>query len=152
MKNNTFLALLAIVLVVSVLFGALTVMPSSAAPSLAAPTPVAGINRAANKFWLQSRFVSGAQTADSRVCVESAGYDLMDLQYVLDQGTVNTTTIKIQYTNDQVTFIDGASIVTANAADTSGLLQYPLFGRYTCVNTDVVNANPLTTTVIGILK
>jgi len=79
----------------------------------------------------------------------------MDLQWGIDQTlltTMNTTTLKLQFSNDGVNWIDGASFVSANVADANDMQQYAIFGRYARVYADVSNTNPLTLTVIGVAK
>jgi hypothetical protein len=98
-------------------------------------------------------FSARALAADTRSdCIESAGYDLMDIQYTVDQSTTNTITLKIQMSNDLVTYIDGLSAVSANAADASDMKQFQLFGRWTCINADVANANVITITARALFK
>lgn len=129
---------------------------STAAPAMI-PTPVS-ITRPGNGVAPEYPiFFNGvALTADTRSsCFEVPEYSAVDLQYLVDQTlatTVNTTTLKLQFSNDLVTFIDGAAIATSNITDTSDMLQLAIFGRYTCVYADVSNTNPITWTVLGVVK
>lgn len=83
-------------------------------------------------------------------------YQRTDVQYVFDQtvvaGAPNTTTVKLQFSNDGTNWEDGATIATANAADGAALSQQAVYGKFMRVNADVSNSNPVTLTVIGILK
>jgi hypothetical protein len=129
---------------------------STAAPA-AIPTPVS-VTRPGNGVAPEYPiFFNGVVlTADTRSsCFEVPEYSAVDLQYLVDQTlvtTVNTTTLKLQFSNDLVTFIDGATIASANVADGSDMLQLAIFGRYTCVYADVSNTNPITWTVLGVVK
>lgn len=126
----------------------------TAAP-MAAPTP-ASVTRPgsgeAPEFPVF--FNSLSITADTRSsCFEVPEYSTVDLQYAIDQSSNNTMTVKLQFTNDLVTFVDGVAIVTDNAADATGMQQYQLFGRHTCVYADVITSTfPVTLTVIGVVK
>lgn len=148
-------ALLIVGLVVALLVSINGVPRVSAAPAagpLAVPTPV--VSSRAGRNWTPVTFLNGvAVTADTRTgCAETAAYDLLDLQYSIDQGTTNTVTLKLQFTNDEVVFVDGLTIASANTSDIDNLLQFQTFGRYTCIYVDVTNSNPLTVTLKGIAK
>lgn len=123
---------------------------------LAAPTPVS-INPASAAAvpatFLQTRVV----TADLNSAVQNIqNGGKMDLQWVFDQTVVaaaaNTTTLKLQFSNDGVNWVDGASFVAANSADVNDMNQFAIFGRYARVNVDVSNSNPVTITAIGLAK
>jgi hypothetical protein len=152
MKKNSYLWAIAMA---ATLFLALLVSlpanrpaPATAAPA-AAVTPVASANLSDASPRVASFFDARAITADTRACFDLAAYELLDLQYVIDQGTTNTTTLKIQHSNDNVNFTDGATAVSANTADASALAQHALFGRYNCVYADVANTNTITITAMG---
>ncbi len=147
----------AIVLVASLLalFALAPVDGTLAAPA-AAPTPVAAVQRSPAPEFPQF-FRTKVITEDTRSdCFEVPDYAVVDLQYLIDQtavaGAPNTTTLKLQFSNDLVTYIDGTNVVSGNVADGSDLQQYQLFGRHTCVYADVTNSNPLTLTVSGVVK
>jgi len=103
-------------------------------------------------------FFNGNITADARVCVDLSNYQKIDLQYIIDQGTTNTTTLKLQWSNDYNAttatgnFEDQSTIVSANAADAHGGQQYALVGQWNCVFADVTNSNVLGLKVIGVAK
>lgn len=139
------------VLLLSALWLAMPPRETTAAP-MAAPTPVTQTQRGAPgvlSFWGSPT----ALTADGNSAVlDVADFEIMDLHYVIDQGTTNTITLKIQMSNDNVNWTDGTTIVTNNAADTSVMQQYHVFGRFARINADVVNANAVTVTVISLGK
>lgn len=125
----------------------------SAAP-VAVPTPVS-VSRAVAKWFPVTYWDTAPLTADARAeCFETAANDLIDIQYVIDQGAgvPNTTTIKLQHSVDNSTFIDGVSLVTSNSADASDLEQFQVFGRYTCLYADVSNTNAVTLTIKAVVK
>jgi hypothetical protein len=147
----------AIVLVAS-LFVAVALVPATgtqAAPSFA-PTPVAAVQRSpAPEF--PTFFNAKVLTADTRSsCFEVPDYAVVDLQYTFDQTFVdlapNTTTLTLQWSNDNVNYVNGLAVVTNNITDTTDLQQYQLFGRHACVYADVTNTNPVTLTVLGVVK
>jgi len=79
-------------------------------------------------------------------------YEALDLHYVIDQGTTNTVTIKLQYSNDGSNWADGAAIVSANVADANEMVQKYNVGAYTRLYATLANSNPITITVIGLAK
>lgn len=121
----------------------------SAVPA-AAPTPVTYSGQAGNNQ--KVAFFNGNITADTRACFDLSNFKAVDLQYILDQGTVNTTTVKLQWSNDNVNFEDTATVVSANAADAHGGNQFLLFGQYNCIYADVANTNTLGVKVFGVAK
>jgi hypothetical protein len=156
-KRGTWVAL-PLLLTVLLLVGMLLSVRAgniSAAP-VAAPTPVAvNVYPSSVSDWSFVTFWDGstALTADGLgSCVESAGYSIADVQYSIDQGTTNTTTVKLRFTNDKVTYSDGVNVVAANAADASDLQPFGLYGRYVCLYADVANSNAITITANAVLK
>jgi len=152
------------VVVVAVVLLALLLVPLSTANAtipqpLAIPTPVSAPahSTALNAPEFPTFFNAKALTDDARSsCFEVPEYSVIDLQWLIDQTIVNTTantiTLKLQYSNDNVNFVDGASFVSANVADASDMQQYNLFGRHTCIYADVSNTQTVTVTVIGTVK
>lgn len=124
--------------------------PTQAAPP-SAPTPVADFlmplkNAAA--FPLQS---ATAITADTNTTgVEVMNMSAVDVQYIIDHGTLNTTTLKIQYSNDNSNWVDGITLVSASAADGTSITRVPVFGRWIRVNQDVATTDTITITVLAV--
>lgn len=155
---NTRIGLVAAVAVVLLvgLFALMTVSaPSAQAGLLAAPTPVSGTytgGTLARSVTLYDSTVA-TSTAFGGNGVSVLTGDRVDLQYVIDQPTsVNTMTLKLQFSNDLVNWVDGATIVTDNAADANVMQQYLVFGNYARINIDGANTNEATVKVIGVLK
>lgn len=123
-------------------------LPASglAAPG-AAPTPVTGFYSPDGNYF--SVLEARAVTTDTRYIVESslASFEQADIQYLVDQGTVNTTTVTIQFSNDKVNWVSGPALVSSNAADGGDLTPFRVFGRYTAFYVDVTNTNPVTWTI-----
>ncbi len=151
LKRATAVVAVALLFVGMLLFGLNTAQAANPGP-LAAPTPVSvsAAAAAAGEAVLFSGSVITEDTGSARVPV--AAFQRTDIQYVIDQGTTNTVTLKLQFSNDGVTWEDGATIANANAADGAALSQQMVFGKYARVYADVANTNPLTVTVIGVLK
>ena len=149
--NKRLIVTVAALLLVALL-GSLLLSPAhpvDAAP-FAAITPVSfsGQSSASNKV----TFFNGNIAADTRTCVDLSNYSKIDLQWVIDQGTVNTTTVKLQWSNDNVNFEDSATVASANAADTHSGQQYVLAGQYNCIYADVTNSNALSLKILGVAK
>ncbi len=90
---------------------------------------------------------SGASNA-----MQLSKYEVLDLQYVIDQGTTNTTTLKIQFSNDNTNWSDGINVVANNAADANAMQQFNNFGRYTRLYATLTNANAVTITARAVAK
>lgn len=154
MKNRSGLAFVAVLVALVMLVSLSRGFDASAAPA-AAPTAVAvNVYPSGSSDWAMAEFWPGtAITSDRRsTCVESAGFSIADIQYNIDQGTTNTTTLTLQFTNDKVTYSNGVNVVASNAADASDLQPFALYGRYVCLYADVTNSNAVTVTAIGVLK
>lgn len=151
MKTNRFIPFVAGLLLFA-LIASLYILPAGqgANVALAAATPVSyGATTGTNS---KVTFFNGNVTADTRVCFDLSNYNKVDLQWIIDQGTVNTTTIKLQWSNNNVNFEDTATVANANVADANGGQQYNLFGQYNCVNADVTNSNALGLKIYGVAK
>lgn len=127
----------------------------TAAPA-AIPTPVS-VNHSGSFADVPVFFSTAVITADGGSNAQNIqNHQVADLQWLLDQtlvsGAMNTTTLKLQFSNDGSNWIDGATFVTNNVADAGDMQQYAIFGRYARVYADVSNTNPLTVTVIGVAK
>jgi len=127
---------------------------ASAAPQ-AAVTPVAdvvhsGVRSDNLTFWTTEVITEDGCSA----LLNIADHAKVDLQWVIDQGTTNTTTFSLRWTNTGSTanLITDATVVSANAADATAGGQFSLFGRQACVYADVANTNPLTITFLGVAK
>jgi hypothetical protein len=130
---------------------------SGATPSYAdtVPTPAAVQAGSGGTGWLAVTFDSAdAMTADEGSSgFQLAGYDTLDVQFIVDQGTsTNTTTVNVQWSNDNSNWSDGPAIVSANSADADGMVQVANMGRYTRIYYNVTNTNTVTWTVKAIAK
>lgn len=131
--------------------------PVSNAAPFAVVTPVPGGTGGNN---LKVVFFSGNITADSRICFDLSSFNRVDLQWSIDQNTVNTTTLKLQWSNvsdgsgavSSGTYEDLATFVTANAADTHSGNEYITAGQFNCVFADVTNSNALGLDIRGLAK
>lgn len=152
-KNFAVLLTIVAVLAVALLAPLQYTAPATAAPFAAPPTPVAGIT---DKVGNDPVFIIYRSpftiTADTRYCPgDTSRFDTLDIEYAINQSSVNTLTIKTQYSNRLERYTDGANVVAANNADTVAMVQMPAFGRYTCLFVDVTNSNgvSLTLTAVG---
>ena len=154
-KNSLVMAgAFALVLVAALIFSMSSVTPDTAMAAPApAPTPVSatdsGGNNAVVTFW------SGeALTATGASSVQNVmDFERVDLQTTIDQGTTpNTITLKLQFSNDNTNWVDGATVVTANVADAGAMQQYAVFGRYARLYATAGNSESVTVTAIGVAK
>jgi hypothetical protein len=149
------IALLVLTSIVSLWFAPSA--PVSAAP-MAVITPVTtsgsgGLNE-------KVTFFNGNVTADTRVCFDLSNFNKIDLQWNIDQTIVNTTTIKLQWSNEPnasagastADYVDTATIASANAADATGGNEYLVSGQHNCVFVDETNTNPLRLGIWGVAK
>lgn len=129
--------------------------PTQAAPP-AAPTPVADFLVPAGQPTTISFQTATALAADTNTSgIEVMRLGAVDMQYIIDHvgsGEVNTTTLKIQYSNDNSNWVDGLTLVSASAADGTTITRVPVFGRYMRVNQDVTNAVAITITLTAVGK
>ena len=139
------------------LLTSLLVSLQSAAPAFAAlpaaPTPVAvtmgGRTADVALFWERRVMTQAAGSAVQGV----ADHDKIDVQWVIDQGAQpNTTTLRLQFSNDGVNWIDGPALVTGSGTDANDMQQYAVFGRYARINPTLANTQAVTVTVIGVAK
>ena len=151
--KQTFYAGMAAVMVLAVLvLGALGLSaPAGAAPA-AAPTPVSvtASSKDAGEVVLYAGTVVTADGGSAVTVVKD--YQLVDVQYVIDETAVNTTTVKLQFSNDNSNWTDGATLASSAVADGNGLTQQAVFGKFMRAYADVATTDPVTVTVIGILK
>ena len=151
--------------VVTLLLGALLMIAllvslrseNIAAAPMAAPTPVTVTYSAGPSGVLDFLRVPVSYTADfntSALTIQE--FPAADFQYTIDQtavsSVVNTTTLILQFSNDNTNWTTGPTIASAITADGSVMQQYALFGRYARINVDVANTNPITISVVAVAK
>lgn len=128
-----------------------TAAPQAAVTVVAAGAPITGDTSVLIKF-----YDGEALTADDQECRDLPEFRVIDLEYVVDQGTVNTTTVTLEHTNGagatNAVNTTGQTVVSANAADADDLNRFDLFGYTTCVDINVTNANAITWTVYGLAR
>jgi len=153
-KRQKFAAFL---IVLCVLMGGVLVMfgtPDVPTAQAAFTTPVASWPHSTDNskwpvyFWTTDVITASAASEEYKLM----NYEALDLHYVIDQGVVNTTTIKLQYSNDGSNWADGAAIVSANAADANEIVQHYNVGAYTRLYATLTNSNAITITVIALAK
>ena len=152
--NYVFLTIAAALVVFALALTALAGGGAATAAPLAIPTPVSVTRPASGGVQTFTPFAgSTALTADTTsACVDVAQRSVIDVLYVIDQGTVNTTTLTSRWSIDGVTLVDGVNVVASNAADASDMVQLQVFGRYFCLLANVTNSNPITITAQAIAK
>jgi hypothetical protein len=125
--------------------------PQAAITPVAANDPLGGGNSVLVKF-----YDNEALTADDQECRDLREYRTIDLEFVVDQGTTNTTTVTLEHTNGAGSSLavntTGQTVVSANAADADDLNTFDLYGVHTCVDINVANSNTITWTVYGVAR
>ena len=147
MRNKIFAGLVVATLI-AVLFAGL-LNPLSGPAYAAAPTPQS-FNAAVRDSETFTFFSARTLTGDTRECLDMRNFSAADISYVIDEGTVNTITLKLQFTNDGVHFYDSAqTVASAAVADGDGFQRYLLFGQKACIFADVANTNAVIVTAIA---
>lgn len=124
----------------------------SAAP-LAAPTPAvsgyaSNVRPQAVEFWSGDALVASGGSD----VVNVSQFQTLDVQYVVDHTVVNTTTVKIQFSNDNSNWSDGVNLVASSAADGNGMQQLQVFGIYARMYATLTSADPITWTIKALAK
>jgi hypothetical protein len=134
----------------------LSLLGQSAAPARAdvVPTPAA---HNYSPDWLAVTFFENDTTTSDEAsnAIQLVNYELLDVQWTIDQHSAsppNTTTLRIEYSNDNTNWSDGPTLVSNNTADGDGMLQVANLGRYTRVYADHTGSSLLTLTVKAIAK
>lgn len=99
-------------------------------------------------FWVTEVLTQSGASEEYKLM----NYEALDLHYIIDVGTVNTTTIKLQYSNDGTNWADGANVVANVNSDKNVIDQFYNVGAYTRLYATLTNNNPITITVIGLAK
>lgn len=154
-RNSWMIAVFSLIMTAILLSSLVPHANVDAAPA-AAITPVSysGSGAISEKV----SFFNGNIDGDTRVCFDLSNFNKIDLQYAIDQRTVNTTTLYLQWSNNYVPsaatgdYEATATVVSANAADAHGGNQYLLAGQWNCIFADTANTNTLGLKVLGVAK
>jgi hypothetical protein len=134
------------------LFGAMS-GGGGVTPALAvAPTPASVSQPVRAQPALFTLFPTAVITQDTQgTCRELGNFSVADVQVVVDMSDTNTVTGYLQFSNDQVAFVDGVNVISTNV-DLTAMQQTPLFGRYACWYSNVTTADPITVSVSAWVK
>jgi hypothetical protein len=80
--------------------------------------------------------------------VDVSNYTSLDIQHAIDQGTVNTATIKLQNSINGWDWGDQLTIVTDNAADATAITKTNRIGKYARFNVTLANTNTITPEIV----
>lgn len=130
-----------------------TLLPTAPAEAGGIPTPIANLPGHSQDAILATFLDNDTSTDDAGgppVQIFTAEYCYM--QYIIDQTAGNTTTMTVQYSMDAVNWVNGITLVSANTADDTGIVQVPVYARYLRVYEDHTGTNPITTTVKALCK
>ncbi len=117
------------------------------------PTPIANLPGQSPDAVLVTFLNEDINTSDAggpAIQIYTAEYCYM--QYIIDQTAGNTTTLTVQYSMDANNWVSGASLVSGNTSDDSGILQVPVYARYLRIYEDHTGSNAITTTVKALCK
>ena len=118
----------------------------------APPTPVSITQPVGLNPQLYTLFSGTAITQSAQgTCWELGKWAVADVQSIIDVSDTQTVTIKIQYSNNGTSLVDGMNLATGSA-DASTFVQAPLFGRYACAYATLGTAAPVTVTVTAWAK
>lgn len=133
------------------LFGAMS--GGGGTPALAAaPTPVSITQPVGLNPQLYTLFSGTAITASAQgTCWELGKWAVADVQSIIDVSDTQTVTVKIQYSNNGTSLVDGMNLATS-AADASTFVQAPLFGRFACAYATLATTAPVTVSVTAWAK
>ena len=122
-------------------------------PALAAaPTPVSITQPVGLSPQLYTLFSGTAITASAQgACWELGKWAVADVQSIIDVSDTQTVTVKIQYSNNGTSLVDGMNLATGSA-DASTFVQAPLFGRYACAYITLGTSAPVTVGVTAWAK
>ena len=151
MRNKIFAGLVVATLIAVLFVGFLGPVSSTAyayAPAFA-PTPQS-FNPSVRDSQTFTFFSQESITADTRECLDMHSYDGADISYVIDETTVNTITLKVQFSNDNSHYYDSAqTLASAVVADDDGFQRFLTYGRSVCIYADVANSNAVVITAIA---
>lgn len=118
----------------------------------AAPTPIT-VSRSDSSWKYLEWYRFARVRADTRFCVEVAPYESIDFMARTEMNSgVNTTTLRSQYTNNQLWFVNGDALQSAIVTHTTTFTPLPAMGRYLCALIDVANTNTVTVWLDGVGK
>ena len=119
---------------------------------MSTPAPVGGFSNGAKVIVLYNGAVTVAGTVTGSA-VNIIGGNRVDLQVVVDQpATPNPLTVRLQFSNDQVNWAEGPTLVTANVQDVNEMRQLPMMGSYVRMQATGENAGRVSVRLIGVLK
>lgn len=120
----------------------------------AVPTPISNVNPSSD--WLAVTFWANRTATGSGAspALMLPAYEYLNLHWIYDQigSPPNTTTLKIQYSNDAVFWAEGPTIVTNQAADDNAIVQVPILARYVRAYATTSNSSALAITITAIAK
>lgn len=128
-------------------------VPSDPVEAGGIPTPIANLPGNSQDAILATFLDADTSTTDAggpAVQIFTAEYCYM--QYIIDQTTGNTTTLKSQYSMDATNWVDGITLVSSNTTDDSGIVQVPVYARYLRIYEDHTGTNAITVTVKALCK
>ena len=156
--KRAWLIILSLVCAMALVGSAVSAIRGLAAP-LPIPTPVSNpgdrVSSAVAARYPITFMNAKVIAADGRGTTYSLPeYNILDLQYVIDQGTTpNTVTLKLQFSNDGINWANGGNLVASSVTDgATDMIQLNNFGRYTNIYADVANTQTITVSVIAVAK
>ena len=152
MKTNMRVIVAAALGLLLLVGAAIPVVTQPAPVQALSVTPVANLVTSNARQLFQPMTVKGITADYNTEAMEISSFSWADVEYTVDQATVNTTTVTIQYSNDKSNWVNGDAIVTDNAADATDMTRIPLFGQYMRFNVNVAGSDRITWTISALAR
>jgi hypothetical protein len=113
----------------------------------AIPTPVGALVTGGEYTmvpYFGAKVMTESQASTSRL---TARYSAADIQSVVDVGSSQTITCKLQWSNDDTNWTDGINVFADKTADFNDLVQTEMFGQRSRITCTLTTANPVTVTI-----
>ncbi len=128
---------------------------SNAAPAAAdtVPTPIY-VSGSDDRLYVTFFEADTTVASEASSGFQLAAYEYMNVQWVVDHaGTPpNTTTVKVQWSNDNTNWSDGPDISASSSTDGDSMVQVGNLGRYTRLYKTSSNTGSMTWTVKAVAK
>lgn len=152
--QGRFGVLIAVTIGLMFLLAALSLVshaPPAAADTVPTPVYVSGSD---DRLYVNFFEADTTVASEASSGFQLAAYEYMDVQWVAVHGGTppNTTTVKVQWSNDNTNWSDGPDVSASSSADGDGMVQVANLGRYTRMYKTSSNTGTMTWTVKAVAK
>lgn len=154
MTHNSITKLSGVLAIAFILLILGVALPVSQAAPPAAPTPVANLISTGRDVTLVTlASLSSVSTTQAVTAKQIGNGTKADVQYVITQGSIaNTTTLTLQYSNDNVNWVSGPVLVSSNTSSTTDMTQVAIMGFYQRISATMSGTSTVTVTVIAAVR